>query len=800
MLQDLRFAFRTLRKRAATSAVVILMLALGIGANTVVFSLVRAMLLRPLELADSGRLVRVFGTQAVQGGDRMRVTEGAFYDLRERSRTLEAVVAARETGLSVTDADRPLNPRMRLVSEDWFEVLGASPVLGRTFLAEEYLGARVAILDFGFWQSYFGGDPAVLERTIELAGEDYRIVGVMPAGFDNPLVPPGAVLWMPLVRSPEPDRRAAGVVVVGKLGDGATAAEAAAEIERISADLAAVHPETDAGRSARVLPVRDSLVENLRPGLMALFVAVGLVLLMACVNVANLLLARAVDRRREIGVRLAMGAGRRHLLRQLLTESLVLGATAAGTGMLLALWSIGPLRSLAPSNTTVPFLDEVRLDGQVTSFTVAVTLAVSVIFGLLPLLQAMRVRGGALAAGSRGGHEPGRKRLRSSLVVVEVAVSLVLLIGAGLMVRTLMELRGLGVGFDPDNLVTVRTGARGPVYGAPERYDEFYRLISDELRALPEVEAVGACEILPMFASFRPSLPVTGPDRLETPPGERPRAVPMRVTPGYFEAFGQPLLRGRGLTLDDRPDSEPVAVISRSLARQVWGDDGAVGRELLLGDDGGRSLRIVGVAGDLRGTVQAPEPPPLLFLPLAQDPIPNLSLMVRTASDPETIFKKAEEIIWGISPDVPVFFTTTLEQIVADVEWQPRFLMQLLTGFALFALVLAATGIFAVLSYEVAERRREIGLRVAVGADRGDVLRLVLGNAARLTAIGLAVGLSLALALSRFLGSQLYGVGATDPLTYGAVAGILALAALASSWLPALKATRVDPVEALRCE
>ncbi len=800
MLQDLRFALRTLRKRSGTSVVVILMLALGIGANTVVFSLVEAMLLRPLDFADPERLVRVYATQEVKGGDRMRVTEGAFYDLRDRSQALDAVIAARNTGLSVTDSEQPLNPRMRLISEDWFEVLGVSPAQGRSFLAEEYQGARVVILAYGFWQSYFGGDPDILERTIELAGEAYQIVGVMPAGFENQAFPQQPVLWMPLARPAEPNRRAANMVVIGRLADDTTLNDASADLDRISADLAALHPDTDSGRGTRVVPLRDSLVELLRPGLLALFGAVGFVLLMACVNVANLLLARAVDRRQEIGVRLAMGASRLQLLRQLLTESLVLGAAAAGAGLLIAFWSIGPLLSLAPSNTSVPLLDQVRLDARVMVFTVVVTLAVSIFFGLLPMLQATRVRGGALAAGSRGGHEPGRKRLRSALVVVEVAVSLVLLIGAGLMVRTLMELRGAGVGFETKNLVTVRTGARGPVYGPPERYNEFYRLIHDDLRRLPGVEEVGACEILPMFASFRQSMAVIGSERLETPSGERPRGVPMRATVGFFEAFGQPMLRGRSFTDGDRPDSEPVAVISRTLALQVWGEDDVVDRELLLGDDGSRSVRIVGVAGDLRGIVQAPEPPPLLYLPHAQDPIPNMSIFLRTANDPTSVYKDAERIIWGISRDVPVFFTTTLAQVVADIEWQPRFIMQLLTGFAFFALILAATGIFAVLSYEVAERTREIGLRMAVGAGRGDVVRLVLGNASRLTAVGLVVGLVSAALLSRFLASQLYGVGATDPATYGAVAVTLTLAALASSWLPALKATRVDPVVALRCD
>lgn len=800
MFQDLRFALRTLRKRPTTTAAAVLMLALGLGACTVVFSLVEAFLLRPLELEDPDRLARIYSTQEMSGAGRQRATPGAFYDWRRRSRTFESLVAAQDTGLSVTGAERPLNPRMRLVTEDYFETLGVEPVAGRLFLKEEYrAGARVAMLDHGFWQSYFGGDP-VLGRTIELNYEAYEIVGVLPAGYLNPALPNPPVLWMPLAEPATPNRTFGNMVVLGRLAPGLGLADAQAEMERISAELGVIYPETDAGRGVRVLGLRDSLVETIRPALLALFGAVAFVLVMASANVANLLLARAIDRRTEIGVRMALGASRARLVRQLMTESLLLGLAAAAIGLMLAFWAVGPLPSLAPSNISMPLLDGVRLDVRVALFTVAAAVAAAVAFGLLPMMQVSRTSGAALSAGSRGrGRGPGRRRLRSSLVVTEVALSLVLLIGAGLMVRTLAALRSLDLGFDPVHLTTIRTGARGPVYGDVARYNEFHRLVGEELGRLPGVRAVGAAEILPMFAAFRTSFPARDAER-PAAEGAQPRAIPLAASVGFFEAFGMPILRGRGFTSQDTPESEPVAVVSRGLSRRLWGDENPIGREIVLGDEGRRRARVVGIAGDLRGQVQAPEPPPVVYLAHAQSPVPNMSFFLRGETDLETLTSEAEQAIWEISRDVPVYFSTTMEQIVADIEWQPRFVMQLLSGFAIFALVLAAMGLFAVLSYAVSERHREIGIRVAVGAAGRDVLRLVLGDAARLTALGLVLGLAGALMVNRLLAGQLYGVEASDPLTYGVLVVVLGSVAFVASYLPARRATRIDPVQALRSE
>lgn len=802
MIQDLRFALRMLRRRPGMSLVAIFMLALGIGANAVVFSLVQALLLRPLAFERPDELVRLYTTQEVKGGKKLRVTEGVFFDWRQSSRSFDALVAARNTGKSITDAERTLNPLMREVSEGYFETLGVEPHLGRRFLAEEYApGTRVVVLDFGFWQSYFGGDPEVIGRTMELAEDPYEVVGVMPAGHQNPAFPDHPVLWMPLPEPVTGNRRGNALVVIGRLADGVNIEDARDELRRITADLGKLHPQTDAGRGVRLLGLRDSLVETSRPALFALFGAVGFVMLMACANVANLLLARGLDRRRELGVRLAMGANRRHLLRQLTAEGLLLGGLAAGLGLLCASWAIGPLPGLAPSNNNVPLLDQVSLDAQVVLFTLGLTLATSLVFGLLPMTQVLRTSEVAFAGQSARG--PERRRLRGALVVVEVALSLVLLVSAGLMLRSFVSLRSLNLGFEPSGLLTLRTTARGAEYGAPEKVLAFHRRALDDLARLPGVESVGASEILPMYASFWPSQAVRLPGQ-ELDSESAPRAVPLRATEGFFETFGLSILRGRGFTTADQAGGPPVAVVSRNLARSLWGDGDPVGQELLLGEgEDFHRLHIVGLAGDLRGLVQSPEPPPNLYLPLAQEvdaPVRSMSYFLRTTGDPLLLLPEAEQTIWSISRDVPVFLNQSMEQTVRDIEWQPRFVTQLLVGFACLALLLAASGLYAVLSYEVAERTCEIGVRLAVGAKRREIVASVLGRTAWLTVWGLGLGLVGAHLLAQVLESQLHGVTSGDVTVRIVVSATLAAVALAASCLPAFRAASVDPVVALRDE
>lgn len=803
MLRDLHFAFRTLRRAPGSTTLAILVLALGVGANLVVFTLIHGILIEPLDYARPDALVRVFGNEAESGRDRQRLSQEMAVALRQVE-SFEGIAAARNMGMSITDAERPSNPLMRQVSTGYFDLLGITPRLGRTFNAEEHAkGLRVTVLHEGFWQSHFGGDPKILGKTIELAGEPYEVVGVLPASYRNPSFSQPPVLWLPQVETAEPDRRASNQVVIGRLRQGASLEEAHHEADAILAGLAGAHPEVYGHRGLRLMPLHDAVVESIEPMLLTLVVTVAFVLLVACLNVAHILLARALGRRRELGVRLALGAGSWHLTRQTLMESLLLSAAGTLGGLLIAFWSVDPLEHLLPSNLPVPLWERVAIEPTMVIFAAALALAISLGIALVPLglvrnnIHKVLGAGAARAAGGQG-----RRRARAALVVAEIAISMVLLVGAGLMVRTMSALRALDLGFEPAGVLAGRVGARGPGFNTPDRWAEFHRQVTENLEALPGVASVGMCEFLPMFAAgFGNTVPVAPPES-DLVAEARPRAVALSITSGYFETFGQPLLGGRGPELGDTAETPAVAVVSRTLARQVWGDTDPLGRELVVGEgDETRTVRVVGVAGDLRGLLDAPEPPPILYLPLAQRPISNLSLFVRAAPGaPLPEIPAIEDAIWAISGDVPVYSFVTLEQLVADLEWRPRFLVQLLGVFAFLALVLAATGLYAVLASTVAERHREIGIRMAVGASRDDILRLVEREALRLSVIGVVLGGAAALGLSRFLASQLYGVSAGDPLTYLGLALALTTVAFLASHLPARKATRVDPVMALRAE
>ncbi len=802
MRQDFRLALRSLRLRPGSNVIIVSLLGLGIAACTVVFSLVRGLLLRPLDFPAPERLVRFYASQETSIA-RLRVTEGAFYDLRRDVAGFETVIGARNMGMPITDADEALNPLMREISMDWHQTLGARAAVGRLFETEDHQpGVRRVILSYGLWQSLYGGDPTVIDRTIELAYEAYEIVGVLPAGFRNPTFPQLPALWLPLAEPSAPDRRRTNLVVLGRMQDGTTIDQARETVSAFGAKLANQHPLTDGGYQLGVEGAHRFLVASIRPALFALLGAVGFVLLIACTNVANLLLARSVTRQREIGLRMALGASRLRLARQLLAENLVLGLAAAGLGILFALWGIGPLAAMTPSNTNVPLLDRVQIDLPTLAFGVAAALATSLLFGMAPMLQ-LRGLGArlALARGSRGDDTARGSRVRSGLVVVEVALSLVLLFGAGLMVRTMSNFQGLGVGFEPRDLLVLRTSARGPAYGNPANWPDFYQQVSDRLGALPGVEGVAACEILPMFAGFRGATPVRPTHLGPAPEGQLPRAVLQRTTPGFFSVAGIPLLAGRGFDRSDRADAPPVGVISKRLAHRIWGEEDPIGQELTLGEPGDeQAVRIVGLVGDLRGLVQQPEPPPILYVPYDQQPTASMSIFLRTETPAADTFAAAEQAIWGVSRDVPVFAQTTLEQVIRDIEWQPRFLMQLLVAFALFALGLAAVGLYAVLAFVVAERKREIGVRLAVGAQRSQIVRLLLTTSSRLAVAGIASGIVVAWGIGRLLASQLYGIAPTDPATFVTVALLVGTVATVASLLPALTATRVDPVDALRAE
>lgn len=805
MIQDLRFAFRTLIKSPGLCTVAILVLALGIGANTVVFSLVYGLVLKPLGFERPDRLVRLFGTETAQGRDRQRVTEATMIAAREHGSAFVHIAGAANTGLSVTDSERPLNPLMRRVSEGWFEMLGVEPMSGRAFTSEEYRqGARVVLLHHGFWQSHFGGDAEIVGKAIELNDESYEIVGVMPSYFRNEAFPQPPVLWLPHTDSAMPAAGRATFVLIGRLADGVPITQARQEADRISAEVARVYPESHRDRGLRVETLHHSLVERFEPALAVLFGAVGFVLLIACSNVAHLLLTRALGRSQEIAVRQALGAGRFHLARQLLIESLLISLAGAGLGILGAFWSIGPLARLAPSSVPVPLLGRVALEPNVMLFSLLLAGLTTLFFGLLPLRQLFRDSADQLSAGaSRAIGGRAKRRLRSTLVVTELALSMVLLVGAGLTVRSLQHLRGLDLGFETEGLLVGRIGARGSGFDAPDRWEAFHRQASERIATLPGVDRVGGISFVPAFAAgFGVTSPVAA-QGTDQAPDARPRATLMSTLPGYFAVAEQPLLSGRDFSPHDTAESEPVAVISRNLALRLWGDEDPVGRMLLVGEgERSETLRLVGLAGDLRGLADNPQPPPILYRPLAQLPSMNITVYARQSGASEQrllgLVPAIEDAVWSVSRDAPVYSFTTMAKMMRDLEWQPRFVVQVLSGFAVLALVLAATGVYSVLAFGVRERSREIGIRVAVGAARGDIVRMVGREALRLSAAGVGVGVGAALLASRGLESQLLGVSTRDPLTYGLLAIGLTGVALLASYLPARAATRVDPVVALR--
>ena len=806
MINDLRFALRTLIKNPGVSGVAVLVLALGIGANTIVFSLVHGLVLEPLSFERPDRLVRFFGTEGT-GRDRQRVSEAAVVAALEQAEGFETIAGARNTGLSITDSERPMNPLMRLVTPGWFEMLGARPKLGRTFSAEDHRqGAKVALLNHAFWQSYYGGDESVVGKTLELAYEPYEIVGVMPASYRNEAFPAPPVLWMPLAESPEPDPGRRNHILIGRLAEGAGVARAQQEAERLAADLSRLYPDSHKARGLRVMTLQDSMIELYKPALAVLFGAVGFVLLIACANVANLLLTRALGRRREIAVRQALGAGRRHLARQLLTESLLISLAGAGLGIVAAFWSLGPLPRLAPSNISVPLLSRVAVEPRVLMFSLALACLTTLFFGLLPMRQLFRDSAGVLSAGSArsiGGRS--RRRLRSTLVVAELALSMMLLIGAGLTLRSLEHLRGLDLGFESEGLLFGRVGARGPGFETPERYEPFHRQVLERIGAMPGVEAAGGIEFLPTFAGGFGTTSAVAPQGTDLAPDARPRATLLATTIGYFDATRQPILSGRAFSEHDAVDSEPVAILSRQLSRALWGDEDPIDRTLRVGiGDGATTARVVGLAADLRGVADNPRPPAILYLPSAQRPSLAMTIYARIDGADEdqllALVPMIEDAVWSLTRDAPVYGFSTMEQLIRDLEWQPRFVVQLLTGFAVLALILAATGIYAVLAYAVSERTREIGIRVAVGADRRDILGMVGLDAIKLAALGVGLGVVGAILASRGLESLLLGVAPRDPATYAVLAVVLTVVALAASFLPALRATRVDPVVALRSE
>lgn len=787
-MSDVRYGLRLLAHSPGFSLVAVLAVALGIGANTAIFSVVSAVLLHPLPYPDSGRLVMVW-ERSPQGVDRNTVSPANFLAWRERSRSLQQLAALHILPVNLTGEAGAEQVWALRASASLFPMLAMKPALGRGLAEGEDRppGARVVVLSHSLWQRRFGGRSDVIGRTLVINQAAFTVVGVMPPGLELPsLLGANAELLVPLAFSETDMRRGARfLAVMGRIGAGFGPEAARAEMQAVAGQLARDFPERDGGWGINLVPLNEQLVGEVRPAILVLLGAVGCVLLIACANVANLLLTRAAGRKKEIAIRAALGAGKCQLVRQLLIESMLLAFAGGGVGLLLA---VGAVRVLAQAGKIVGVqrVHNTAVDPAVLAFTLILSLATGILFGLAPAISSVRADLIAtLKSGGRGSGAAAGKRMRNYLVMAEIALALVLLVAAGLMLRTFAGLRSVDRGFRPERVLTMRVMLAPIKYQQPEQRLAFYRDAVDRFASLPGVEAAAAINFLPL-TGVRSSGYYSVPGEAEAPPDARPIADVRVVTPGYFGAMGIPLTAGRAFDERDGPDAPHVFIAGESLARRLWPGQDPLGRTLRL-DATNHVARIVGVVRDVRHRGLHEEPEPAIYMPLAQNPLPFASFALRTSGDPMLTVAAARREIAAIDPDQPVSDVQTMEAIVSASTARTRFSTALLAVFALAAAVLATLGIYGVVSYSVAQQTQEFGVRVAMGAQAADLVRQVLKQALLLAAGGIAIGWVAGLAVTRAMSSLLFGVKPADPATFVAVAALLMAVALASSYGPCPK-------------
>ncbi|HEV2490658.1 MAG TPA: ABC transporter permease [Candidatus Acidoferrales bacterium] len=807
--QDIRFGLRMLANAPGFTAIAVLTLALGIGANTAIFSVVNGVLLKPLPYPAPQQLVTVWGRFTGIGlpNDRNWFSAPEFHDLQDMNNSLSEVAAMTDDSFNITGGGAPERAVAADVSPALFSMLNIRPIYGRAFLPEEAQPGhdQVVLVGYGLWKARFGGDPAVVGRTLTINGKPMTVVGVMPEGFDYPL---NAEMWKPLAFAPAdltPDNRGNhGYEVLARIKPNLTLAQAQADMQAVTKEIIernGDYPYQRFNYELELVSLLEETVGDIQAALWILTAAVGFVLLIACVNVASLLLARASAREREIAIRSALGAGRRRIARQLLTESVLLAICGGVAGLLLTPMALQEIVRLGADS--LPRAAEVKLDGWALFFTMVVTLGTGILFGLAPALQASRrAPFEDLKEGGRSGTpNTASSRLRRVLVVSEMTFSVILLVGAGLLMRSFLRVLAVDPGFHADKVLTMRISLPQERYSKPEQVRTFYREVIRRIDALPGVQAAGAANVLPL--TDQGGSGTTSVDTQEVPLDRRTPETDWRpITPGYFEAMQIPLLSGRYFNDSDTATGAPVAIVDDSFVRAYWPNENPIGKRVHLGGTGSKSpwLTIVGVVGHVHyHSLEAPSRAEL-YWPEDQRPYNTMSLAIRTGQDPLALMQAAKEQVLSVDPDQPVYQVRTISQLKS--EWvSRRFLTLLLVGlFAAFALVLAAIGIFGVMAHSVTRRTHEIGIRLALGANPRDVMRMILGQGAVLTGIGLAIGVIASLALTRLMGAILYGVSAYDPVTFGGVAVVLTLVALIACYVPARRAMRVDPMVALRYE
>ena len=807
---DLRFGARLLARHPGFTAVAVITLALGIGANAAIFSVVNAVLLRPLPWADPGRAVMIWSKWTAF--DKTWVATGEVVDYRRRARTLREVAAWGEGQVNLTGSGDPERVAAASVTANTFSVLGVSPAIGRVFSSTEDLpkGPNVVVLGYALWSRRYSADPSIVGRSIQIDGRPYEVVGIMPAGFLLPTDyqnPQPSQLWVPQQFDPTSmDHGSHGLFAAARLQEGATVAQAAEELHGIAQAMTREGLYPAAMRFDTVtLSLEEEVVGGVRRSIWLLFGAVGFLLLIACANVANLLLARAEARQREIAVRAALGAGGRRMVRQLLTESLLLTSLSAIVGLALAGAGVRLLAWWNPAS--IPRIAGVTVDLRVAVFTIAMALVTSVVFGLAPALRALRaglvesLKDGSQSASSGS----ARQRFRNTLVVLEMALAVVLLVGAGLMLRSLWALQSTPLGLQPSNVLTMRVALPAESYRSPEEVVGFYQRLMERVKQLPGVASAGAARSLPLGSTIGDyGLTVEG---FVPPPGTRPKGDWQIVTDGYLDAMGERVVRGRGFTPADTSEGMLVALVNEELVRRYFPGRDAIGGRMQIGGGGPRPwVTIVGIVANVRHNGLTDPVKEKFYIPHTQwhkstgNAIRGMNLVIKSSSSPSALTSPVRDAIRALDPNLPIADVRTMEEVVSATLSTPRFTGVLLGMFALLAVVLSAIGIYGVLSYLVSRRTREIGIRMAIGAGRGQVLRMVLGSGLSLSLTGAGIGLVLAVGVGRLMRSVLHDVAPNDPATFLFVAVTLPAIALLASAVPAWRATRVDPIVALKTE
>jgi predicted permease len=798
LLQDVRYAARVMLKTRAITIVALTTLALGIGANTAIFSVINALLLRPLPYPEPERLVIVWQDLRGRGGPATEWTgPSQQFDWKAQKDVFDSLTSVRGWSASLAAGEIPESLSGEQVTYDYFDVTASRPAIGRAFTEADDIpnAPRVVLLSHGLWTRRFGADPGVVGRSIRINGESHEIVGVMPAGF-TPIYIAEASLWRPLRLNREhPSRNSAVFHTFGRLRAGVTIDQARARLAVVARELQRTHPESDAGKSINPVPLQEQRVGSRRASLLMLQGAVAFVLLIACVNIANLLLSRASGRSGEIAVRRALGADRVRIVRQLLTESLLLAACGGALGAIVGTWGVGALKTLAPPGT--PRIDEVVVDARVLVFTAVLSLVTGVLFGLMPAAHAARDRvSAALKQGGRGQMGDGGRRVRSGLIVAELALALVLLVGGGLLLRTFLALQRVDLGFNPKQLLTGFVLPPPAVYRSEAQRLAFYDAVLTRAAALPGVTQAALSSVLPLSGDSDTDFLIEG------------RPAPTRsadafvtwyrvVSANYFATVEIPLKRGR--LFADR-EAEPTAVINETMARRYWPAEDPIGRRIKVGGPKAPWLTIVGIVADVRVRGAREANVVETYIPYWHNPEAGINVVLKAAGDPAALAEPLRRLVKTVDPTIAVASVETMEGIVADSIGSSRFYALLVVIFAGLALVLAAVGIYGAMSYAVSQRTQEIGVRLALGAGERQIFRMVVGETLALAAAGLVIGGAGAIALGRAIGGMLFGVPPADAVTFGGTAALLVTVAFLAAWLPARRAMRVDPMAALRAE